>query len=149
MNIFGIILNVLGIGKQALADKAKLKQLKAQQKHSIIIAKTNAEVNRITSNTTSDNEIDLETVRQMQITWKDDVLTYLFLVPVFIASIVPFILAYKTDTWELLNKYVSDSYQSLNGLPEWYKWILGLVVIATLGFRSMLRKAVNKWVNKI
>jgi len=149
MNIFGIILNVLGIGKTALENKQKLNQIKVEGAHEIEKARVNAEVNRIVSNSASDNEIDLETVRQMDSTWKDDILTYLFLVPVFVASIVPFILAYKTSTWDLLNKYVLDSYTSLNALPEWYKWILGLVVIATLGFRSLLRKAIDKWVDKI
>ena len=40
MGIFSLIGDLLGIGKGALENKAKLKQLKAVQEHSIIEAQT-------------------------------------------------------------------------------------------------------------
>jgi len=148
MGILGLIGNLLGIGKNALENRSKLKRLKAEQEFKIIEAQTNAQVDRIMSNTDSDNQIDLITAQNKKYTLKDEVVTYLFLVPVFVATVVPFVTAYETGNWINLNAYVKDSYLALDELPEWYKYVLGAVVIDVLGFRSFARKLVDKYINK-
>jgi len=70
----------------------------------------------------------------------------LFLVPVFVATIVPFISAYQSDDWTNLNEFVKQSYLALDQLPTWYKYVLGAVVIDVLGFRSFARKIVDKYI---
>lgn len=148
MGIFGIIGNLLGIGKQALENRSKQKQLEAEQKHEITRAQTKATVDRIMSNTDADNNIDLITAQNKKYTWKDEVITYLFLIPVAVATVVPFIIAYKTEAWTELNSLTLSSYESLDKLPQWYKWVLGAVVIDVLGFRSFARKLIDKYINK-
>ena len=148
MGIFSIIGNLLGIGKSALDNRAKQKQLEAEQKHEITKAQTKATVDRIMSNTDADNNIDLITAQNKKYTWKDEIVTYLFLVPVAIATIVPFIIAIKTDTWVDLNSLTLSSYESLDKLPVWYKYVLGAVIIDVLGFRSFARKIIDKYINK-
>ena len=146
MGIFNIIGKLLGIGKDALENKAKLKQLKAEQEHSIIEAQTKAQVDRIMSNTDSDNQIDLITAQNKKYTLKDEVVTYLFLIPVVVATLVPFIIAYKSNDWVNMNDFVLSSYESLDKLPNWYKYVLGAVIIDVLGFRSFARKIVDKYI---
>lgn len=146
MNIFNIIGNLLGIGKGYLSNKAKQRELEAKQKHEIIIAETKAIVDRINGNSQSDNQIDLITARNKKYTLKDEVVTYLFLVPVLVATIVPFLVALETQEFIKLNQYVQDSYESLDSLPEWYKYVLFAIVIDVLGFRSFARKIVDKWI---
>ena len=148
MGILGLIGNLLGIGKSALENKAKMKQLKAEQEFSIIEAQTKAQVDRIMSNTDSDNQIDLITAQNKKYTFKDEVVTYLFLVPVVVATVVPFLSAYESGNWNELNSLVKDSYLALDQLPNWYKYVLGAVVIDVLGFRSFARKLVDKYVHK-
>tara|TARA_R110000796_G_scaffold70457_1_gene160256 strand:- start:1591 stop:2055 length:465 start_codon:yes stop_codon:yes gene_type:complete len=148
MVVLNIIGNLLGIGKSFLDNRMKRKQLEAEQKHEIIKAETSATVNRIMSNTISDNEIDMITARNKKYTWKDEVITYLFLVPIFIASITPFIVAYQNNDWVNMNLFVKESYFSLDQLPDWYKWVLAAVVIDVLGFRSFMRQVVSKWLDK-
>ena len=148
VGILSIIGNLLGIGKSVLDNRAKSKQLLAEQKHEIIKAETGAIVNRINSNTHSDNEIDMITARNKKYTWKDEVITYLFLIPVMIASFTPFVIAYQNNDWVNLNVFIQDSYAGLDMLPDWYKWVLGAVVIDVLGFRSFARKIVDKWINR-
>lgn len=148
MGIFTIIGNLLGIGKDYLNNRQKIKEAKQQQEYKIVEAETKAIVDRIMSNTESDNEIDLITARNKKYTSKDEFITYLFLVPVIIATVTPFIIAYKNDKWEQLNILVQDSYHSLDGLPNWYKYILFLVVTDVLGFRSFLRKVSERVFNK-
>ena len=148
MNILSIIGNLLGIGKSALENRAKMKQLRAKQEFSIIEAQTKAQVDRIMSNTDSDNQIDLITARDKRYTFKDEVVTYLFLVPVVVATVVPFVIAVKTDSWTELNTLILNSYEGLDRLPSWYKYVLGAVIVDVLGFRSLMRGLVNKYIDK-
>lgn len=147
--ILGVITNLLGIGKEALANRSKLKQLKAEQEHSIIEAQTKAVVDNIINNTISDNAIDLETARNKRFTWKDEIITYMFLTPVFIATATPFLQAYKSGIWTNLAEDIKISYESLNALPDWYMYVLFAIVIDVLGFRSFARPFIKAWSSRI
>tara|TARA_R110000851_G_scaffold29099_1_gene80525 strand:+ start:207 stop:650 length:444 start_codon:yes stop_codon:yes gene_type:complete len=146
MKILQILGSILGIGKDALNNKAELKRLKAKQEHSIIEAQTKAQVDRILSNTDSDNQIDLITAQDKKHTLKDEVITYLFLIPVVIATVSPFIIAYKESNFTNLPQDIRVSYENLDMLPNWYKYVLGAIVIDVLGFRSFARKLIEKYV---
>ena len=146
MSILSLIGNLLGIGKGFLENKAKLKRLKQEQDFAIIQAQTKANVDRILSNTDSDNQIDLITAQQKDKTFKDEVITYLFLIPVFIATITPFIIAFKESNYTNLASDIRISYENLDRLPNWYKYVLGAIVIDVLGFRSFARKIVDKYI---
>jgi len=146
MKILQILGNLLGIGKDALNNKAELKRLKAKQEHSIIEAQTKAQVDRILSNTDSDNQIDLITAQDKKNSLNDEVITYLFLVPVVIATITPFIIAYNSSEYTNLSDDIRVSYENLDKLPNWYKYVLGAIVIDVLGFRSFARKIIDKYI---
>ena len=146
MSILSLIGNLLGIGKGFLDNKAKLKLLKQEQDFAIVQAQTKANVDRILSNTDSDNQIDLITAQQKDKTFKDEVITYLFLIPVFIATITPFIIAFKESNYTELASDIRISYENLDRLPNWYKYVLGAIVIDVLGFRSFARKIVDKYI---
>jgi hypothetical protein len=149
MNLFKIIGNLLGIGKGYLENKAKLKQAKQDQEFAIINAETGAKVKRINSETEGDLSIDLITARNKKYTFKDEILTYLFLMPVVVATLVPFLQAMAPDgDWTMLNVYFKDSYETLDTLPQWYKHVLYAVVIDVLGFRSFARKVIDTSLNK-
>ncbi|MEK0369721.1 MAG: hypothetical protein QQN55_01000 [Nitrosopumilus sp.] len=149
IKFLGLFMNALGIGGDLLKNRAKRKNLESEQRHEIIKAETNAEVDRIMSNTTADNEIDLITAKQKSKTIKDDIVTYMFLVPVMIATASPFIIAWKQGDFTNLAKDIETSYNSLNALPDWYKYVLYAVIIDVLGFRSFTRKLMNTYINKI
>jgi len=146
MNLFSILGNVLGIGKDFLSSRSKLKQAKQNQEFAIIEAQTKAQVDRILSNTDSDNQIDLITAQDKKNTFKDEVVTYLFLIPVVIATITPFIIAVKESSYINLSTDIRISYENLNQLPDWYKYVLAAIIIDVLGFRSFARKLVDKYI---
>ena len=132
-----------GIFKRRSERKARKEESRAR----IDEARTQAAVDRILSNTDADNNIDLITAENKRYTWKDDIVTYLFLTPVVIATAVPFITASDDGNWKSLNDYVLASYNSLDALPTWYKWALAAVIIDSLGFRSFSRKVVNRFID--
>jgi|TARA_R110000765_G_scaffold134198_1_gene233110 hypothetical protein len=147
MGILSIISKLFGIGKEIITNKNKLKVAKQEQQFKIVEAQTKASVDRILSNTDSDNQIDLITNQQKSETFKDDVVTYLFLIPVIIATATPFIIAYKTGDLAMLSNDIKNSYENLDKLPNWYKYVLGAIVIDVLGFRSFGRKIADKFLN--
>jgi hypothetical protein len=146
MNILGILGSVLGISKGYFENKAKLKRLKQEQEHSILEAQTKAAVDRTLSNTDSDNQIDLITAQDKKHTLKDEVVTYLFLVPVFIATTSPFIIAYNDSDFTNLAQDIGIAYENLDCLPDWYKYVLAAIIIDVLGFRSFARKVIGKYI---
>lgn len=146
--VLKVIGNVLGIGKDYLNNRQKIKAAKAEQEFKIVEAETEAIVNRIMTNTQSDAEIDIITARNKRFTAKDDVITYLFLIPVIVASVVPFIVAWKNGTWLDLNTHIIESYAALSELPSWYPYVLGAIITDVLGFRTFLRKIADKWIEK-
>lgn len=144
MGIFNFLGNLLGIGGDWLKNKQETKRLKQIQEHELIKAETEALTQRIKSNTESDNEIDLITARNKKYTAKDEIITYLFLVPVVIATAVPFITLINGGNVLDLNNLIKESYFALDNLPTWYKWVLGAIVIDVLGFRSFARKLIEQ-----
>jgi hypothetical protein len=146
MNILGILGSVLGLSKGYFENKAKLKRLKQEQQHSIVEAQTKAAVDRTLSNTASDNQIDLITAQDKKYTLKDEVVTYLFLVPVFIATTSPFIIAYNDSDFTNLAQDIGIAYENLDCLPDWYKYVLAAIIIDVLGFRSFARKVIGKYI---
>ncbi len=144
--VIDLIKNIFGFGKEILSNKNKLKVAKQEQEFKIIEAQTKASVDRILSNTDSDNQIDLITAQDKKHSFKDEVITYLFLIPVFIATITPFIIAFKESNFINLSDDIRISYENLDKLPDWYKYVLGAIVIDVLGFRSFARKLVSKYI---
>lgn len=153
MGWLGIIGNLIEIGKGALEARQKRKAQADQHDFNIKEALNKAEVDRILSNTSADNQIDLQTARDKAKGWKDEVLSYTILIPLVCATLVPVFICFRAGTPEELLATFSNSYKSLDSLPKWYKWALGAVIIDILGFRSFTRKLVEvliiKFKNKI
>ena len=68
--------------------------------------------------------------------WKDE---YLLLI-----TTAPLILSFIPD----YAHYVQSGFDSLNAVPEYYWYGLGMVYVDTFGFRRMLRTAMEQWVSK-
>jgi len=148
MKWLGLISNLLGIGKGALERRSALKKAKLESDLKVIEARASAQVTRINSNTVSDNQLDLMAKEQQATSYKDEVVSFIFLMPLVVATINPFLIAYKTSNWLQLTQNFVYSYDALNSFPTWYIVGVVLVVIDILGFRSFLRKAFTAWLDK-
>ena len=125
-----------------------LKKAKLESDLKVIEARANAQVTRINSNTVSDNQLDLMAKEQQATSYKDEVVSFIFLMPLIVATLTPFLIAYKTSNWITLIDQFVKSYDSLNKFPTWYIVGVVLVVIDILGFRSFLRKAFTSWLDR-
>lgn len=151
MNWFSGLLNVIGIGGKALESRAELKRIKEVNLQEVLMAETKAKVallgaqtQRVLTNDEADNRIDWEGAKQKSKTIKDDVLVYTILMPLMLAVVVPILTAFKTGNFENINDDMIKSFQALNLLPEWYKWVMGAVIVDVLAFRRIAMSLLNK-----
>ena len=148
--MFKLLFNsIFGTVKGIVEKKQKLKEIKIQNQIDLSKAQSVSTIKILEKNTETDSSIDFINQQNKKFTLKDDIVTYLFLIPVFSASFVPFFTAFSDGgSFSNLNLYINESYNSLDILPTWYKIILFLIVIDVLGFRSFARPIIKKIINK-
>ena len=98
----------------AQAAAANLKLVEAEAKATIM-----------KSAATSEAEWEKIMAQGSQSSWKDEWLTILFSVPLVLCF---------TGEWG--RQTVSDGFASLEAMPEWYQYTLGVIVAASFGVRS-------------
>ena len=148
MGWLSVLLDVIGIGKGALERKAKRKQTALESKLKIEEAIAQAKVNNILNNNVADNQMDLIKVNQQANSLMDELVSIIFLLPLLVASITPFLIIYNTQEWTSLMDELMKSYESLAKLPKWFIGGIFLVITNILGFRSFLRRAFSAFLDK-
>ena len=68
----------------------------------------------------------------MRYTWKDEYLLIIFTVPLILAFIPSMV------------QYVEAGFEALEATPEWYRWLVTGMVVATFGLRWMFSKITFK-----
>ena len=99
----------------AQAAAANLKLVEAEAKATIM-----------KSAATSEAEWEKIMAQGSQSSWKDEWLTGLFSIPL-ILSFLPF---------DWAKQAVTDGFASLEAMPDWYQYTLGVIVAASFGVRS-------------
>jgi hypothetical protein len=132
MNPLLILAPLFNIGRDWLAHKAKMAEVKRESEVKIAETKTNATITRIETGDKHSAQLDEISISTRG--WKDDYLLLLVTIPLIMAF-VP----------ELL-PYAKSGFVALDDLPEWYRWVLLGVYIDTFGFRRMLRTAIENWI---
>lgn len=102
------------------------RQKKAERADRIAEAETLGRIALVNKYAEGDANADLEAMRQMQYSWKDEYLTIVFTLP-FIASFIP-----DADVQAAMQK----GWENVATTPEWYQWCLMGIVIATFGLRA-------------
>lgn len=103
-------------------------------------AKHEAEVKRIQSADEHSGRLDEISLESRG--WKDEYLLLITTTPLLIVFFVPL---FAAESGQHLVNLTFESFESLNRVPEWYRWLLLGIYIDTFGFRRMLRAAVEGW----
>lgn len=77
---------------------------------------------------TGEIDWDLEAVKSMQHSWRDEFFSILFSIPL--------ILCFLGD-WG--RKLVADGFEALSTMPSWYSVTLGALVASSVGIRSITK----------
>lgn len=112
-----------------LKGRAKLSEIKQEGKIRVIEAKVRGQELRAQREAEAEANYDLEAMRQMQFSWKDEYLLFILSLP-FIGSFIPKVQDYVITGWG----YISQA-------PPWYQWSWLGVIAATFGLRWLFSKA--------
>ena len=98
---------------------------KQKAKTEVAIATAKAEAVVMQKKATGEIDWDLKMADASASSWKDEWLTIIFSVPL--------VLSFCGD-WG--RQVVSDGFEALTTMPEWYQYTLGVIVAASFGVRS-------------
>lgn len=118
--IGGIIAGVVELGKTIGGGIIERSKIKTQGKLEIKKAKIQMKVDRYKQL----GQMDMEAMKGMQFSWKDEYLLVLFSIPLILAFVPPLV------------PYVIAGFQILQSLPAWYQWSITGMVAATFGLRT-------------
>ena len=116
--LVGPLVDVIGSSVKGFVDT---KKAKAEHKITEIKAKTSLMEKQIKGEV----DWDLEAIKNTQGSWKDEWLTLLFSVPL--------ILSFCGSGGR---KIISEGFEALSQMPEWYQYSLGVIVAASFGIRG-------------
>lgn len=110
---------IAAVGKIA-GSWMETRKVKAEGKIAIAKAKVDFKVAQYNAR----SQMDVEAMKGMQFSWKDEYLLLLFSIPL-ILSFIP-----VTVPW------VVAGFATLQTLPQWYQWAITGMVAATFGLRT-------------
>jgi len=108
--------------------KITLSKLKNESTYRILEAKTGAEIKRSENLENFQYSIDEETIRNMDKTWKDEILLYSFLAPILGSFYPPLVTP------------IVEGFKVISNLPDWYLAILIGMIVTSYGMRSLFRE---------
>ena len=110
------------IGLAGTFFEGQLEQTKANNEVKVATAKAKAAV--LKRQATGEIEWDIEAIKGSKNSWKDEWLTILFSIPLSLAFIPG------------MEAVVTNGFDQLSRMPEWYQYSLGVIVAASFGVRS-------------
>lgn len=105
-----------------------------KEQHEIRKARVSATIKRIHDG--DEHAAELDQLSMSQRGYKDDLLMYIV--------VTPCVLAFFPETQE----FVTEGFESLQEMPEWYLIALVLVFVDTFGFRRLLRGALEGYLKQ-
>ena len=122
--IIGDILGeLIGVGRDYLAGKRKLKQAKVEGALKINKAKVEAQQQMIADGQKAD--IKWENTSLQQSGWKDEYWTIILSIPLILCFIPG------------LADYISKGFEALEATPEWYWYAVGVAIGSAFGVKKL------------
>ena len=115
-----LIKPLLGVAGDVIKGFVDTKKAKAEQK----LTKIKAETEIINKQLQGEIDWDVEAIKGSKESWKDEYLTILFSIPLLLCFL-PFTV-----------EYVERGFEALSRTPDWYKYVLGVIVSASFGIRG-------------
>ena len=127
-----MLTNVASLFSGAISSWIEIKKIKAQGAVDIERARQDMELKRITTQ----EDYDIEAVRGMASSWKDEFLTITFTL-ILLANFTPIVQDYVLVGWEYLEK-----------APEWFTYSYVGMVAASFGSRWLIQNRFVKSITK-
>ncbi len=132
MGWFKALGSLLGIGGEYVKTKQEINKIKAKGKIDLAQTKVNASIERAKSD--ADSAGDLDRIALQNVGWKDEFLMIVITIPAILAFIPG------------MDKYVTDGFNALEKMPEYYQYALLGVYIYVFGFKRILLKVLHAFI---
>ena len=118
-------------------DKNEIKKVQVEADKLLIMAEALSKAKRLDREAEMDYDLDRVAMRNMENSWKDELILLIWLMPVVI-SFIP--------EWQ---PYVVAGFAGLNNVPNWYVYILVGMITVIYGMREIFKLLLQIIGNKI
>ena len=118
-------------------DKIEIRKVKVEATKLLIMAEALSKAKRLDREAEMDYDLDKVAMRNMENSWKDELILLIWLMPVVI-SFIP--------EWQ---PYVVAGFAGLNNIPNWYVYILVGMITVIYGMREIFKLLLQIIGNKI
>ena len=125
--VLPIITGIFSLGKSVLGGWIKRKEAKQEHKVKMAELKMQGKEKRLEAKNKADVEIDKINTENMQTSWKDEYILFLFSIPVIVCFIPGG------------DKYVTAGFKALNLTPWWFQTIFVVMCLTIYGHRKLAR----------
>lgn len=122
--MIGAILRLFNGGLETYRQSKQIKANEIKRQDELKAAQHAAQLERIKSGEEKAADLDALSIKERG--YKDEILMLI---------LIPLVLCFIPD----YAPYVEQGFDSLQDIPDQYWWVVGAIVIDTLGMRSMLR----------
>lgn len=133
--MLGEILGFISAPVKGWQDRKTLKLEHKQELdtavHNLKVAEVNAQQKRVSDGQTQDYNLDKIAMDNMEKSYKDEFILFVFMVPMILAFIPE------------MAQYVHAGFGSIALMPDWYKWLLIGMIAVIYGMRGMLKQALG------
>ena len=112
-------------------DKIEIRKVKVEATKLLIMAEALSKAKRLDREAEMDYDLDRIAMRNMENSWKDELILLIWLMPVVI-SFIP--------EWQ---PYVVAGFAGLNNVPNWYVYILVGMITVIYGMREILKLVIQ------
>lgn len=117
-------------------DKREIKKIEVETTKKVIVAEAEAKIEMAKNGQLQDFDLDMEAVKNMKDSWKDEVILLIFLIPLVLCFIPG------------MDVYVATGFQILGTTPEWYRYTLIGMIVVIYGMRGMLKQVMSIMLKK-
>lgn len=144
INPINIITSVVDGVKEYAMEGQKRKTLRQEHdqelnklEHEVKLHVVKSKLEMAKSGQQIDFSLDQQAMKNMEKSWKDELILVVFLVPMVLA----FVPSYSA--------YILQGFQVIEKMPEWYIYVIIGMVVVIYGMRGMLRDVLKLLINKI
>lgn len=142
MGWFSIFSSLISPVTEYVKGSQKLKAVKLDNKIKLSQADTMARIALLSNEQSHDINLDLLTVKERGI--KDDVITYILLLPFLILMFNPLAAIIFNYEASSITSAMNQGFSALENMPEFLRYGMLIVMADVFGLRGMLRKVLDK-----
>lgn len=116
--------------------KQEIKKVKTEAQKEVIVAEAKAKVARLQRESEQDYNLDMEAMKDMRKSWKDELILIIFLIPL-VLSFIPY-----------TQGFVFEGFKALEQTPDWYRYILIGMIVVIYGMRGLLKYVLKLFISK-